>query len=86
MILVELVAPWAGLAAAALLSAGATILLLCRRLPHQRHSQRSVERDWMGPLRSVALRHTMVAAVLFFFAVRAIELALPAWARSMIRR
>ncbi|MCX4553293.1 MFS transporter [Streptomyces sp. NBC_01387] len=79
--LVTAVAPWAGLAASALLSTSATLLLLSRHVPQQRNQQPAA-RDWMGPLRSVPLRHTMTAAVLFFLAVRAVELAFPAWAQE----
>jgi len=79
--LVTAVAPWAGLAASALLSTSGTLLLVSRRIPHQQ-GQQAAERDRMGPLRSVPLRRTMAAAVLFFLAVRAIELAFPAWAQE----
>lgn len=81
-LLVVAVAPWAGLAASALLTAGATLLLLTRKLPHQSRQPRSVERHWLGPLRDRAVRRTMVAVVAFFLAVRAIELAFPAWAQQ----
>ncbi|MFE3187160.1 MFS transporter [Streptomyces violascens] len=80
--LAELVAPWAGLATAAFLTTSATILLLCRRLPQPVRQDKPATRDWMGPLRSRPLRHTLTAAVLFFLAVRSIELAFPAWAHQ----
>lgn len=80
--LVVVVAPWAGLAASALLCTVATVLLLSRRLPHQPKASRSAERHWLGPLRNRVLRRTMAAAVIFFLAVRAIELAFPAWAQQ----
>jgi MFS family permease len=80
--LVVAVAPWAGLAASALLTAGATLLLLSRRLPHQGRQPQSAERHWLGPLRGRLLRGTVVVAVAFAMAVRAIELALPAWAKE----
>ncbi|MFD1660856.1 MFS transporter [Streptomyces caeni] len=80
--LVAAVAPWAGLAASALLTTSATLLLLSRKLPHQRGQPRSAERHWLGSLRNRALRTLMVAVVCFFMAVRAIELALPAWAQQ----
>ncbi|MGY5045116.1 MFS transporter [Streptomyces sp. 900105755] len=80
--LVVAVAPWAGLAASALLTTSATLLLLSRKLPHQRRQPRSAERHWLGPLRDRAVRRTMVAVVAFFVAVRAIELAFPAWAQQ----
>jgi MFS family permease len=79
--LVTMVAPWAGLAASAVLNTSATLLLLSRQVPQQRNQQ-SAKRDWLGPLRSVPLRRTMTAAVLFYLAVRAIELAFPAWAQE----
>ncbi|WP_406510397.1 hypothetical protein [Streptomyces sp. NBC_00212] len=80
--LAELVAPWAGLVAAAFLTTSTTVLLLFRRLPqvdcpsHVRQEKPDA-RDWMGPL-----RHTLTVAVLFFLAVRSIELAFPAWAQQ----
>ncbi|MFI6056063.1 MFS transporter [Streptomyces violascens] len=80
--LAELVAPWAGLAAAAFLTTSATVLLLLRRLPQPVRQEKPAARDWMGPLRSRPLRHTLTAAVLFFLAVRSIELAFPAWAQQ----
>jgi MFS family permease len=80
--LVVVVAPWAGLAASALLSTIATLLLLSRRLPHQREPAQSAERHWLGPLHSRVLRRTMAAAMSFFLAVRVIELAFPAWAQQ----
>ncbi|MEU9379804.1 MFS transporter [Streptomyces sp. NPDC048279] len=80
--LVVAVAPWAGLAASALLTTSATLLLLSRKLPHQHSQARSAERHWLGPLRDQAVRRTMVAVVAFFVAVRAIELAFPAWAQQ----
>jgi MFS family permease len=81
-LLVVAVAPWAGLAASALLTAGSTILLLSRELPHQSRQEQSAERHWLGPLRDRAVRRTMVSVVAFFMAVRAIELAFPAWAQE----
>ncbi|MFD4785661.1 MFS transporter [Streptomyces sp. NPDC058459] len=81
-VLVVAVAPWAGLAASALLTTIATLLLLSRKLPHQHRQVRSAERHWLGPLRDRAVRRTMVAVVAFFVAVRAIELAFPAWAQQ----
>ncbi|MFI1164448.1 MFS transporter [Streptomyces sp. NPDC020801] len=80
--LVVVVAPWAGLAASALLCTIATLLLLSRRLPHQREVPQSAERHWLGPLRNRVLRRAMAAAMSFFLAVRAIELAFPAWAQQ----
>lgn len=80
-VLASTVAPWAGLAASATMSTVATCLLLSRRLPHERKAAGG-ERHILGPLRSAPLRHTMVAAVLFFLAVRAAELAFPAWAQQ----
>ncbi|MFD5813486.1 MFS transporter [Streptomyces sp. NPDC127038] len=81
-LLVVAVAPWAGLAVSALLTAGATLLLLSRKLPHQSRQPQSVERHWLGPLRDRAVRRTMVSVVAFSVAVRAIELAFPAWAQQ----
>ena len=78
--LVVAVAPWAALAASALLSTCATVLLLSLRLPHQRKQPRSADRHWLGPMRLRALRRTMVAVVFFFLGIRAIELSFPAWA------
>ena len=80
--LVVVVGPWAGLAASALLSTIATLLLLSRRLPHQRKPTQSAERHWLGPLRNRVLRRTMAAAMSFFLAVRAIELSFPASAQQ----
>lgn len=80
--LVVVVAPWAGLAASALLCTAATLLLLSRRLPQQPEQPQPAERHWLGPLRNRVLRRTMAAAVAFFLAVRAIELAFPAWAQE----
>lgn len=80
--LVVFVAPWAGLAASALLCTTATLLLLSRKLPHRREPPRSVRGHWTGPLRSRGLRGTMAAATFFFLAVRAIELAFPVWAQQ----
>ncbi|MFI6475699.1 MFS transporter [Streptomyces sp. NPDC050516] len=80
--LAELVAPWAGLAAAAFLATSATVLLPSRRLPQPVRQEKLDARDWMGPLRSRPLRHTLTAAVLFFLAVRSIELAFPTWAQQ----
>ncbi|MFD9733511.1 MFS transporter [Umezawaea sp. NPDC059074] len=78
--LVVAVAPWAALAASALLSTCATVLLLSLKLPHQRKQPRSPDRHWLGPMRLRALRRTMVAVVFFFLGIRAIELSFPAWA------
>jgi MFS family permease len=78
--LTVIVAPWAGLAGSALLTTIATLLLLSRGLPHQRKQPHTAERHWLGPLRNRALRMMMMAAVSFALAVRAIELAFPAWA------
>ncbi|MFE4669820.1 MFS transporter [Streptomyces sp. NPDC056716] len=78
--LVVAVAPWAGLAAAAVLTTGATLLMLTRRLPHRRQRPSSARRAWLGPLHDRALRRTLLGVVCFFMAVRAIELAFPAWA------
>ncbi|WP_328536080.1 MFS transporter [Streptomyces sp. NBC_00344] len=80
--LVVAVAPWAGLAASALLTTGATLLLLSRKLPHQRKQPQPAERHWLGPLHNRALRTIMAAVVCFFMAVRAVELALPSWAQQ----
>ncbi|MEV4611539.1 MFS transporter [Kitasatospora sp. NPDC049258] len=81
-LLVVVVAPWAGLAASGLLSAVAVLLLLSRGLPERRTPPRSGERHWLGPLRHRALRGMMAASIAFFLAVRAIELAFPAWAQQ----
>jgi predicted MFS family arabinose efflux permease len=80
--LVVVVAPWAGLAASALLTTAATLLLLSRRLPHQRGAPRSGRRDRLGPLRHPALLRMMATAVSFALAVRAIEFAFPDWAQE----
>ncbi|MFE0379533.1 MFS transporter [Streptomyces inhibens] len=80
--LVVAVAPWAGLAASALLCTIAVLLLLFRGLPHEPKPPQSAERHWLGPLRNRVLRRTMAAAMSFFLAVRAIELAFPAWAQQ----
>jgi predicted MFS family arabinose efflux permease len=80
--LVVVVSPWAGLAASALLSIIATLLLLSRGLPHQSRPPQRAERHWLGPLRNRVLRRTMAVALSFFLAVRAIELSFPAWAQQ----
>ncbi|MFC9224046.1 MFS transporter [Streptomyces hygroscopicus] len=80
--LVVAVVPWAGLAASALLTTGATLLLLSRELSQQHGQPRSAERHWLGPLHTWALLTLMVAVACFFMAVRAVELALPAWAQQ----
>ncbi|GHJ40808.1 hypothetical protein Sm713_64170 [Streptomyces sp. TS71-3] len=80
--LVVVVAPWAGLAASALLGTIATLLLLTRRVPHPHRPPQSAEGHWLGPLRNGVLRRIMAAAMSFFLAVRAIELAFPAWAQQ----
>ncbi|ARP73810.1 MFS transporter [Streptomyces pluripotens] len=79
--LVVTVAPWAGVAASALLCTVATLLLLLRGVPRRSGPPRQTERHWLGPLRSRAVRRTMAAAVFFFLGVRAIELAFPVWAQ-----
>lgn len=80
--LVVVVAPWAAVAASALLSAIAVLVLVTRGLPRQREQPQSAVRQRLGPLRIAALRRAMAAAVLFAMAVRAIELAFPAWAQQ----
>ncbi|QMU79095.1 MFS transporter [Streptacidiphilus sp. PB12-B1b] len=80
--LVVVVAPWAGLAASALLCACSTLLLLSRRPPKPPKRESSEKRHWLGPLGNQVLRRTMAAAVSFFLGVRAIELAFPAWAQQ----
>jgi MFS family permease len=80
--LVVVVAPWAALAASALLSTVSTLLLLSRRLPHQGARPKSAERRWLGLLHDRVLRRTMATAVFFALAIRAIEFAFPAWAQQ----
>ncbi|MER5436621.1 MFS transporter [Streptomyces sp. NPDC002588] len=79
--LVQWVAPWAGLAASALLMTIATILLLFSgRLPEQQLAP--AVRDWLGPLRLRQLRKVLASALLFFLALQTIDLAFPAWAEE----
>lgn len=80
--LVVMVAPWAGLAVSALLTTSTTLLLSVRQVPHQYTQPRSAELHWPSLLCNRVMCAMIAAAVLFFLAVRVIELALSAWAQQ----